>query len=331
MLLRGKSVFLRCKDPPGLVINRRRVGFYSVLYDSQQYERIAGHFSALHPHDRAGVLNDLYLFLQAGMIEPNVYFRFIDLCGDVVDPLSSQVVTEQLVNLRAIADEARVVQNGYSRFYRSQLRKLGLFAKKHEDESMTEVREAISLQLAATSPTFARNLSHHFDHYQSVDPNLKSAVAVAFAFGKGEPAFDVLVSLVKREKNEIERERIYRAMTAFSDTRLIERSLELSISGEVSRSDSVYTLTGASTNPCARGVLLNWLNRRYDLLCDTLGGSSRFFKLMNVVIPRCGVGQESKARSLLSGQRYKEGEMTLKRTLELLDVNSTLRRTLLSA
>jgi tricorn protease interacting factor F2/3 len=301
------------------------------LYDADQYDRIAGRFAAMHPHDRAGVVNDLYLFMQAGMVEPSVYFRFVTLCGDLVDPLSSQVVAEQLVNLRAIADEAQVVRDGYSRFYKSQFGKLGLSVKKGEDESLAEVREAITLQLATTSLTFARNLSRRFGQYQSVEPNLKSAVAVAFAKGKGDAAFDVLVRLVKQEKNEIERERIYRALTSFSNPRLVEKSLELSTSGEVSRSDSVYTLTSASTNPNARGVLLSWLTRRYDLLCDILGGSSRFFKLMNVVIPRCGIEQETEVHRLISGKRYKEGEVTLKRTLELLEVNSALRRRLLSA
>jgi tricorn protease interacting factor F2/3 len=325
------SASVQCKDPMSLVVNPRRTGFYSVLYDEDLYDRIADGFAALHSHDRAGVVNDLYLFMQAGTIKPSLYFHFVSLCGDLVDPLTSQVIAEQLVNLRAIAEEAPVVRNGYSRFYTSQFRKLGLSAREGEDESLAEVREVISLQLAMTSPPFARKLSRWFDHYQSVEPSLKSAVAVSYAVGKGEAAFDALVGLVKNEKSETERERIYRALTSFSDPLLVEKSLELSTSGEVSRSDSVYTLTGASTNPNARSVLLNWLTSRYDLLCNTYGGSSRFFRLMNLVIPRCGIGQETEVHKLISGRRYKEGEMTLKRSLELLKINSALRQRLLAA
>jgi tricorn protease interacting factor F2/3 len=331
MLLSRRSVSVKCKDPASLVVNPRRTGFYSVLYDANAYDEIAERFAVLHPHDRAGIINDLYLFLQAGMIEPKLFFRFVLLCDRLVDSLTTELIAEKLVNLGAIAGEARIVRDGCSEFYKSQIKELGVTARDGEDESIGQAREVVSIQLATTDARFAHSLSSRFANYEEVEPNLKSCVAVSYAVDNGEPAFDVLTRLVKKEKNETEREKLYRALVSFSDSRLVERGLELSISGEVSRSDSVYTIENASTNPYARATLWKWLTKRYDLLYDTYGGSSRFLRLMNTVIPRCGIGHETEVRRFLSGRRYKRGEIVLRRTLELLGINSALRLRLLAS
>jgi hypothetical protein len=45
----------------------------------------------------------------------------------------------------------------------------------------------------------------------------------------------------------------------------------------------------------------------------------------------CGIGREHEVHRFFSGKRYREGEATFKRTFELLEVNSALRRKLLGA
>ena len=330
LLLDRPSSSIKSASRRGLIVNPGRTGFYSVLYDMNAYDGIAEGFARLHPHDRAGTMNDLYLFMRAGMVEPNLYFRFVSVCGGVSDSMTAGSVVDQLINLRAIADEAAAVRKGYSQFYESQIKKLGLHARKGEDETIAEVRELVSTQLARTSLDFARRLSPHFENYEAVDPDLKSAVAVAYVMAGGDSAFDALVKLVRTEKREAERVRYYRALASPPDARLVERCLDLSASGAVSRSDSVYAVSLASANPRARAALWEWLERHYDLLRDTYGLGT-LLGAVNSAVPRCGVGREQEVRKFFSGGRYKEGESTVKRTFELLEVNSRLREKLMAA
>jgi hypothetical protein len=174
-------------------VNPRRTGFYSVLYDDRMYDQLAKGFAALHSHDRAGILNDLYLFLQAGMVRPGQYFRFAALSGKVVDPLLTLAVSDHLVNLRAIADDAGIVMDVWSAFYESQVRLLGLVRKQGENENLGMVREVITAQLAKTDEGFARKLAQRFGQFTSVDANLKTAVATAYAVNKGEASFAISV------------------------------------------------------------------------------------------------------------------------------------------
>jgi tricorn protease interacting factor F2/3 len=326
-----RSVSIKAKRPEKVLVNPRKTGFYSVLYDDRMYDQLARGFSALHSHDRAGAVNDLYLFLQAGLVQPDQYFRFAALSGKIVDPLLALAVSDHLVNLRAIAGDAEIVMDGWSAFYGSQVRLLGLARRKGENENLGLVREVVTAQLAKTDSRFARKLAKEFEKFDSVDANLKTAVATAYATTRGEAAFVPLLEVVKNAKSESERAKIYAALTSFEDPALVRRALELTISGEVSRSDMGYTLPGAASNPRARGVLWEWIKSRYDRLRDIYGASQQFYLYMNAFLPRCGVGHEADVHKFISGRRYKDGEMTFRRAFELLDVNSRLRDRLLSA
>jgi len=328
-LFQGRSTSIGADRPEKTVINPHRTGFYSVLYDDRMYDHLAKDFYQLHSHDRAGILNDLYLFLQSGIIRPERYFKFVALSGKIVDPLLSLAVSDHLVNLRAIAEDAEVVMDGWSRFYRTQVRLLGLERKQGENENIGLVREVVTAQLAKTDKRFALKLAQEFEEFGSVDANLKTAVATAYATTKGRAAFEPLLKLVRNARSEADRSKVYAALTSFSDPALTKRVLELAISGEVSRSDVGYTLPGTASNPWARKVLWQWIKSRYDRMRALYGGSQQFYLYLNIVIPRCGIGQEADVRKFISGKRYKDGEITFRRSFELLDVNSRLRERLL--
>jgi tricorn protease interacting factor F2/3 len=331
LLLDRRSASVKAPRSDEVLVNPRRTGFYSVLYDERTYDQLARGFAALHSHDRAGILNDLYLFLQSGMIQPGQYFRFAALSGKAVDPLLALAVSDHLVNLRAIANDARIVMGGWSAFYTSQFRLLGLASKHGENENLGMVREVVTAQLAKTDEQFARRLAQRFDQFTSVDANLKTAIATAYATTKGEAAFGPLLELLRNAKSEADRAKVYAALTSFEDPVLVKRTLELTISGEVSRSDTGYALPMAASNPRARGALWEWIKSRYDSMRDLYGGSQQFYLYLSAVLPRCGIGHETDVHRFISGKRYKDGEMAFRRIFELLDVNSRLRDRLLAA
>jgi tricorn protease interacting factor F2/3 len=331
VLFDKKTATVKVARPESVLVNPRRTGFYSVLYEDAAYERLARGFSKLHSHDRAGIVNDLYLFLQAGIVEPQTYFRFAALSGKVVDPLLALAVSDHLANLRAIAGESSAVMDAWSSFYRSQVGLLGLARKKGEDENLGIVRETVAAQLAKTDKKFAKMLAAEFEDLASVDANLKTAVAIAYATTNGASAYGPLLALVKGAESEADRQKAYAALTSFEDPELVRKVLDLGISGEVSRSDTGYTLPGAASNPYARDALWGWVKERYDRMKTLYGGSQQFYLYLSAVVPRCGIGNEGDVRRFISGKRYADGEITFRRTFELLDVNTRLRKKLLRA
>ncbi|MDV3277270.1 MAG: M1 family metallopeptidase [Nitrososphaerales archaeon] len=330
MLLDRNSALVKAKMTDDFIVNLQRTGFYSVLYDEETYGELANRFQKLHAHDRAGIMTDLFLFLHSGMVDPETYFKFVSLCGASDDPLVIETVTDQLATLRTIADEARIVSKGYADFYLPVAGRLGLTAKEGEDPNLGSVRETLMAQLVRVDRGYAAELAPRFENFADVEPNLKAAVAIAYAVVNGSSAYDPLVKLTK-SSGEVDRTKAYSALTSFEDPSLVEKVLELGISGEVSRSDSGYTVTGAATNPRARKVTWGWIEKRWDRLNEIYGGAQEFYLYLDRAVPRCGVGSEDEVKAFISGERFREGHITFRRVFELLDIYSRLRQRLLSA
>ena len=310
------------------IVNPRRTGFYSVLYDQGAYKEFSKEFANLHTHDKAGIVNDLYLFMHAGLVTPAMYFKFVLLSAKAPSPLLTLSIVDQMTSLRAIAGDLPPIRKAAREFASSQLKRLGLTPKKGEDETYREVREAVVTILSRTDDSFASELAPMFKGYGNVDPELKAAVATSYARTGGEEAFSAIQKMVKTTDSEIERARLYSALVSSGDSSLVEKALEMSISGAVSRSDSGFTITGASLNPDVRPEVWAWLKRRYAKVYDLYGGSQQFFLFMNMVVPRCAVDAERDAHEFISGKRFEEGRTTFRRTFETLAINVKLRQKL---
>lgn len=331
ILLDREVCSMKARKQTDVLVNPGRKGFYVTKYDDETYESLARRFRTLNSYDKAGLVCDLYLLMQAGLVAPTLYFRFVSLCSRVGDPIVVETVAEELTNLRALADETRIVREAQSEFYTSQMTRVGLKAKKGQDETTSAVRELLAPQAARTDPACAKRLAKLFDDYQDVPADLKSAVAISYALSKREAAYERLVQLLKGQETEGGRVKLYPALTSFRETDLVERTLELAISGEVSRSDAAYAIRDAGMNPFAREALWRWLVKRYDRVCEIYANSQAFYSLLNDVLPVCGIGHESEVRKFISGERYKRGELTFRRTFEMMQVNGRLRRALLAS
>ena len=314
-----------------LLLNLDRTGFYTTLYDSAGYERLAGNFSRIGPHDRAGIMYDLYLFLQAGLVEPELYARFVSLCGTNPDAMTAQIVTEQLMNLTAIAGESRVIKDVGPKFYPPLLGAFGEQPRPGEPPYVGATREYLTSQYASVDESYARKMASLFERFADLDPNLKSAAAIGYAMTDGARAEKRLQDMAKTLQGEVDRAYVYEGLCAFKEPDLVEHTLELGMSGQVSRSDSAYPISLSAYNPYARDALWGWITKRYDAMRDMYAGSQQFYLYMGRAIPMCGVEREAEVRRFLSGRRHTEGGSSVTRILELLHINARLRKRLLKS
>jgi tricorn protease interacting factor F2/3 len=311
-----------------ILLNSGRSAFHITLYDRKGYERLASAFSTLPPFDRAGLVNDLFLFLQAGEVDPDLYFRFIGLCGGTSDSITIETAAGQLSLLNSVAWDSPKLREVYPMFYPPLIEKVGEDPRPGEPEYMGGPREELTSQYVELDDAYAEKLARKFERYTEVNPDLRGAVAAAYAITNGEKAMKPLLDMVKGLQGEVDRAKIYGALCSFKDPSLVEKTLELGISGEVSRSDSAYPMTYGAYNPLVRDTYWKWLTKRYDRISEMYGGSQQFYLYMSRILPVCGVDRESEVRRFLSGRRMREGGSSLTRSLERLAVNSSLRRRL---
>jgi len=329
-ILSHKSVRLGVTATSELFLNLGRTGFYVTLYDETGYDLLASNFPQLSSHDKAGVMNDLYLLLQADLIKPDLYTRFVSLCGANPDPLAIQVVTEQLRIVEAIASDSPIVQRIAHSFYPPLLEYFGESPQPGEPPSVGTTREFLTSSFALADRPYAEKMAKLFDNYASLDPNLKAAAAIGFAITHGASAEKTLQDMVTTSQSEVERDSIYRGLSAFDDPKLIQHSLDLGLTGRVSRSDLHYTVIYSAQNPHARDTVWRWMKKNYDATWKLYAGSQQFYIDVGRVIPLCAVEHESEANRFMSGKRLKDGGSSTTRILEMLSINAKLRKRLLS-
>jgi tricorn protease interacting factor F2/3 len=329
IFLDKKSLTVEADTGEGVVLNAGRRAFHVTKYDKGGYEKLAGSFDRLDPYDRAGLINDLYLFLQAGEVDPDLYLRFISLCSGTPDSITTETAARQLGLLGAIAWDSPRLRKVFPGFYPPLIEKIGEDPRQGEPGYMGSARETLTTQYVAIDAAYAEKLAGRFENYSDVNPDLRGAVAEAYAITRGKEAMGPLLEMVKTLQGEVDRAKIYRALCSFNEPSLVAETLELGMSGEVSRSDTAYTMSYAAFNPLAREVYWRWLTRNYDGILEMYGGSQQFYLYMARILPVCGVGREAAVKKFLSGRRMKLGGSSLTRALEHLSINSRLRRRLL--
>ena len=321
-------------DAPGLkslAVNLDHAGFYSVLYEGRLKGMLERDFPRLGPLEKAGLMNDMFLFLLAGRLEPAEYFRLVEACAREEHPLVVQTVADELLMLNAIAAESQAFARAAARFALAQQKRLGMARKSGEPPIESTVREVVLVLLARLDTPETAALAGMFRGYDTLDPNLKAAVGIAYARTRGREAYPRLLEMVKGAPSESERGRLYGALTSFKEPELVEKALELGISGEVSRSDSGHTIVRAGSNPRARQALWSWLTKRYDALYEIYAGSQQFFLYYEAVVPNCGVEDPEAVRQFFSGAKMKQGGIAFRRVIESVGVRSRLRKRLLEA
>ena len=325
-----RSVTVAVEDGSDVLLNIGRSGFHVTMYDNKGYANLAKIFPKLSPQDRAGLINDLYLFLQSGEVSPELYLKFIGLCGKTPDSITVETAANQLSFLTAIAWDSKMLQGVYPRFFPPLLGKIGEDPRPGEPEYIGAAREDLTSQYVDLNDAYAAKLAPRFEHYADVNPDLKGAVAVAYAKTNGEKAKGPLMEMVKTLQGEVDRAKVWAALCSFKEPALVLDALELGMSGRVSRSDSAYPMIYGAVNTRARDVYWRWLSKNYDGMYEMYAGSQQFFLYMGRVLPIFGVGREEEVKRFLSGKRMKQGGSSLTRAMEHLAISSKLRGMLLA-
>ena len=328
-IMKRDSVRLNIHPSSELLLNLGRTGFYVTLYDEAAYDLLASNFPRLSSYDRAGLMNDLFLLMQAGLVKPELYARFVSLCGSNPDSVAIQVIEGQLTVIQSIAPDSPVVRGINQSFYPPLLKYFGETPRPGESPTVGATRELLTSRFAQADGAYAEKMAKLFDHYTDLDPSLKMAATIGFAITNGARAEKTLRDMVTALQSEVDRDPIYMGLASFRDPRLVQNSLNLGLTGRVSRSDLRYCLIDAALNPYARDTVWHWVKKNYDSMCRLQAGAQQFYIDVGRVIPLCAVEHESEARRFLSGRRLKEGGSSATRILEMLRINVNLRKRLL--
>ncbi len=289
-----------------LKVNLDRVGFYRVEYDNLDL------FLNANPnhYERWGLLDDYYNLLLAGRISYEVYENAVkELMNDdnylVVDEIRGQLFFLWTVN----PSKYTLITD----FLELQLPKWS----KRTDDLSQRVYGNLLRSFAYVDDRFAQGLSISFDNYDSLNPNLKEAVAIAYAITQGENGYDELLRKYREEKFDEEKQRILNAMLSFREPYLVVNTLSLALNGEIKRQDTARIIPLASANPYSRFAVWRWTKTYMEFLRSIYAGTGILGRSFRGAIPYLGLNIPE-VEEYFTSNKFPEMEVEIKSALEIL-------------
>ncbi len=310
-------------EPPFLNVGAS--GFFRVRYDSATLEAHITRLDRLSAFDQWTLVHDLGPLVVSNDLGLGDYLRFLSAGRSARHYLVAQQYGRGAQTLYSMLYDHPQFLDGYRAFLRAQTDRLGLARKPEEPVTDGVLREEFCQQRAWVDPPFARELAGMFDDLDRIDPDLRSAVAVAYARTEGVRAYDPLLARFRSTQVEAELLRLLGALTAFADPELVERVLAIAERREMLLSLVPYALLGATRNPSTRTVGWNWLRRNLESFAASFRGSGWAGRLLETVVPRLGLGREKEVEAFLRSHPVPEGGRGLEKGLELLAVFSAFR------
>jgi tricorn protease interacting factor F2/3 len=257
MLMTGPEITLSVTTEADIFLNEDALGFYRVLYDGPTYDRILQQFKDLPPSERWLVTEDLFSFLLSGDASFDRWMSFVELTLDESDALVVTGVMHQLGQLLLPLYDDPTFVDLYRRFHAAQTRRLGLESKPGETDMDRRLRESITRGRIILDPDFAKEIAPKFAQFDQLNPDIRQAVAMAYAQVEGSRVADELWKRL-REGDDAEQSQMARALVSFDDPAAVRATLDRASQGEMPWGTVLWALIEVIRHPEARPVLWQW-------------------------------------------------------------------------
>ena len=313
LLLDKEEETINAENVKSLQLNSARTGFYRVHYKGLDDLVWAAKPSA---PDRWGIAFDAIAFLLAGRMSFTDYLTLVKRYSNEQDDLPAREVSDQLAFLYSILGP-RIVEVSRD-FHRSQL----AVVEKKVDETSSMMRGIISVRLAMIDDDYAAKLGSRFDKYETVEPDMKEAVAVGYARACGN--FEPILKRYRESTSDEEKERLLVSMTAFKEPRLLSKLLEMAQGGEVKKQDQMTLISATTRNPHARDTAWTWIKPSMSHLREVYEGTGDLSRLLQSCIPILGIGRIEEVERYFSENRLPEAQNGINAGLEKLKIYQRL-------
>ncbi len=279
-LLDKEEAIISLRDVTSLHLNIDRTGFYRVHYkgDHDLVRR-----ADLSASDKWGIVFDVMAFLVAGKMSFQEYTNLVMEYRNEQDQLPAREVSDQLAFLHIVVNSK--IADLSKDFHQSQLQ----IVKDKTDENSSMLRGIVARRLAIVDDEYASLLAPRFRDHEGVEPDMKEAVAIGYARAYGD-----LGSILERYRastTDEERVTLLEAMSMFKDPRLLSKTLEIALSGEVKKQDVISVALAVTRNPDGKQTTWEWIRTNLPKLRQLSEGTGDLSLFFQASIPILGIGR----------------------------------------
>jgi puromycin-sensitive aminopeptidase len=261
LLLTDRETRVEVPNAEWVVVNAGGHGYYRVRYSGELIAALRrGLQSNLSPVERFGLVNDTWASTLAGLSALPDYLDLIDLLRDENDINVWTTVIGSAHHLRRIlsARQCRVLEERLRAVMRPALERLGWKPNEGEPALVSQLRGDLIAALGTVGEDKecrerARELYAQYEKEPaSVEPNLIPALVAIVAHTGSSAEYEKFHGKFKSANTPQEETRYLFALAAFRPSQLIDRTLKMTISGEVRTQNSPYLMRSILLNKDAR-------------------------------------------------------------------------------
>jgi puromycin-sensitive aminopeptidase len=319
-------------QPQWFKVNPQQTGFFRVNYSAEDWERLTPAIRSLvlPATDRLGIQNDAFALSRAGLLPVT---QFLSLAQAYENETDASVWSDLASNLREI--ETLISSQPYHGAFRTFGRNLfhpvaqrvGWEARTGEGHLDALLRSTVLSQagnyedtqvLAQANEQFARYLQDP----SLLHPDLRGVVYSLVAQAGDESTYQQLWDLERKAELQEEKVRLLLSLARFTQTELLQDTLERSLSSDVRSQDTITLVSAVAAN--IRGRELAWdfvkdkwaeFDRRYG------GGGFGLMRLVSICGNFADAGKLSDVEAFFQQHPAPAAERTIRQSLERIRLN----------
>ena len=322
------------EDFDWVVVNAGGHGFYRVRYSSELMTAVKRELqSNLLAVERFNLANDTWATTLAGLTSLTDYLDLIDLFRNETDLNVWSMVIISSHHLHRILDDVqeRLFQERIRAVFNPALQRLTWSPKEGETELERQLRGDLinALGTVAEDKACQQRARELYGEYEkdptSVERNLVPALVSIVAHTGTGADYDKFYSRFKNAQTPQEETRYLFALGAFRQPDLIDRTLQMTISGEVRTQNAPYLVRGILLNKNARAKAWSFMKQHWNEMLNKYPDNS-IPRMCEGIIGLVTPELEADVREFFSRHPVKQGAKQLEQHLERLHIAVACRQ-----
>jgi puromycin-sensitive aminopeptidase len=314
--------------PEWVVVNADGAGFYRVRYSHDLLNQLTPHLqTALSAVERFNLVNDTWAATLAGLSPVASYLDLLALFREERDHNVWTAILGSCHYLYRLLDPQQ--RPGLQVFLRRLLgpltQKLGWHPLPGENDLTGQLRGELLSALgtlgddAATQTEAKTHYLRYKTNPRAVDPNVVPALVAIIAHTGGRAEYEEFRANVTTAKTPQEEQRYLFALAAFRPADLLDRTLTMTINGEVRTQNAPYLMRSLLLNVDGRERVWAFMKKHWEEMTRQYPDNS-IVRMCEGITALVTPALEADVRQFFSSHPVKQGAKTVDQHLEKLRI-----------
>jgi len=314
--------------PEWVIVNAGGPGFYRVRYAPDLLTRLTPHLQEnLSAVERFNLVNDTWATATAGLTPMTSYLDLVGLFRDETDHNVWTAILGSCHYLyRLLGPQQRPALQARIRTLLGPITtRLGWSPQPGEHELISQLRGDLLGALgtlgddAATQVEARARYAQYKTDRASVDPNIVPALISIIAYAGGPAEYEEFRANSKTAKTPQEEQRYQFALAGFRQLDLLERTLAMTVNGEVRSQDAPYLMRSLLMNTDGRERAWAFLKEHWQEMLRQYPDNS-IVRMCEGIVSLVTSTLEAEVNQFFAAHPVKQGAKTMEQHLEKLRI-----------